>query len=221
MITDVVIAQSSNVVNQMLSKQLGQIAQLYQQAVGVVKKKTPPPQMPPDVQASIQIAQMENTRKTEIDKATMGLKQQAAAAEEQRKQAESSVSAAQQRFEQMLAVNESRTAEMKDRLDQQIQLIKNENDNRQHQITEILKNNQDNQTNIIIERLKQEGLVASQSAARADTTDIADTMRPLLEAVQTQLNGQLESYGKRLDEHGAKIEAMHGIVSAPKRKRGE
>ena len=76
MIPDQMVAHGAGQANVQLQQMLQAIVPLFKQAEQIVQAKMPKPQMPPNEQAALQIAQMENERKTKIDGATMQLKGQ-------------------------------------------------------------------------------------------------------------------------------------------------
>ena len=156
------MAETVQQLGEALKPIMAKIGQLQQ----MVAQKQPPAQMPPEVQASLQIAQMDTQRKAEYDKGMLQIKQQ----ELQQKQQSESASlqmeqqATQfrqmmeenaQRFDQMLRQAEQQAAARNELMSQQISLLINQQDNRQHQVTELLKNREDNQTALVIEEMKQ------------------------------------------------------------------
>lgn len=70
-----------------LQPQIAQILQPYMQTMSqlhqAIQQKMPPPQMPPEVQASIEIAKMDTQRKAQYDQAMLQAKQQEFGAEQQ------------------------------------------------------------------------------------------------------------------------------------------
>ena len=65
----------------------------------------PPPQMPPEIQASIQIAKLETDRKAALDQATIGLKNAEAQAKQQLELAQLQLDKMQQAFNQALPLH--------------------------------------------------------------------------------------------------------------------
>jgi hypothetical protein len=183
---------------QQLGPQLQNIMQQMGQIDQVVSQRTPPPQMPPEVQASIQIAQMEIQRKTQADQASMQAEQakyqasmqieqaklqngqQADQAklqmqqaemqmrqqlDQQRMQFEQQIQQARLQFEQQLgfarhelnkmtAQTQAQATQSTLQTKSQIDLMKNEQNNHQKQVTELLKNRDDNKTNMEIAQQK-------------------------------------------------------------------
>lgn len=140
----------------------GQIAQIQQ----AIQARAPQAPMPPEVQASVQIAKMDIDRKAQYDQATLQSKQaeqqanrQRDAAEQAMKQAqaqfEQQSQSSQQQFERFMDAQRLRADTRAEELAKQVELIRNEQDNKQHQMTELLKNHEDNQTQRIIEQMKQ------------------------------------------------------------------
>lgn len=180
-------------------QQMTPLVQQLQQADQLVKQKTPPPQLPPEVQGQIQIAQMETQRKTQADQAKLAADQaqeqrraQAEAAEiqldarskqldDQIKMMRTQQEAQQQQFDNMLAARGQQLEQAAAALAQQVEMQKNDADNRQHQMTEIAKNVDDNRTNLMLEQMRQEGLRDREE------------MTKKYEAFQAQLDRMLEA----------------------------
>lgn len=152
------VQQQASIIFAKMSQLLAPIVQKLQQADQLVKQKTPPPPMPPEVQAQIQIAQMEIQRKTQADQASLQLKQQESQVDQQLEQIRLQMESQQQQFDQSLAAQSLQLESMAAQLAQQVEIQKNNDDNRQHQMTELMKNHEDNQTNLMMEQMRQEGL---------------------------------------------------------------
>lgn len=161
MINEHMVAQGAILTNQVLAKLLQQFAPLFKQAEQVIQAKTPQPPMPPEIQASLQIAKAETDRKTELDKATFGLRQQ-------EMNIKTSAEKAQTAFEQALEKFRVESAASADHMAEQVKMAMNEADNRQHQVTEILKNQDDNRTNMNLELAR---IQAENQRALDDTFD--------------------------------------------------
>jgi len=122
------------------------LLQQMQQIQQLVSQRMPPPQMTPEVQASLQIAQMDTQRKSQLDQGNLQLKQAQLAADQQESQVLLHLKQQQAQFNQFISTQELQLKQ----LAQQVELIKNEADNRQKQLTELLKNKDDNDTQLII-----------------------------------------------------------------------
>jgi hypothetical protein len=143
---------------------LQQIAQLQAE----LQKRTPPPQLPPEVQATLQIAQAETQRKAQYDQGMLQVRQlevqqsaQLDQAEMQQEQVRLLMDKQQAQFDQQLEAQrlmieshskslENQLRAENERLKQQVELIKNEQDNHQKQVTDLIKNLQDNHTKEVI-----------------------------------------------------------------------
>ena len=151
---DAATASAINTTNaqlmQQFREQIGILGELQQK----IQAKMPPPPMPPEIQASIKIAEMENNRKTQLDQATFGLKQQEAAAQRALEQAQFQLDQMQQQFDQALERQRLALVEQNDKLTAQVDLMNNRADNQQKQMTELLKNRDDNETKMQIEMQK-------------------------------------------------------------------
>jgi hypothetical protein len=153
------------------------LLQMIGQALVAVQGRQPKPPVPPEVQASIDIAKMDIERKTQMDGATL----QAKAASDQLKQqmetmafqAEQQQTQFDQNLDQMRVMLEKQSEERK----QEVELMKNQADNMQKQMTERMKNHEDNQTNYLIAQMKEQ--IAAESA---NTTEV---LRALLTPVNT------------------------------------
>jgi hypothetical protein len=185
--------------DQQIAQELADVMPMLEKAMEIAQKLAPPPQMDPQSQVALQLGQAEIQRKTQLDQATLQLKdqeqklkqtleqqqqafdQQKLTAEQQLQSIDDQRLSAQQEFEHKQALAdqqlkmmeeqrkeeqqafEQRLAEMnfafekqRESLQQQTEMMKNEADNRQHQITELLKNREDNETKKIIEEMKLE-----------------------------------------------------------------
>lgn len=135
----------------MWQQQIMPLLQQMQQAQQALQQRMPPPQLPPEVQASIQIAQMDTQRKAQADQVAAQLRQAQMQADQQESQVEMFLKQQQAQFDQFMAQQELQLKH----LAQQVEIMKNDADNRQKQLTELLKNKDDNDTQLIIK--SQEG----------------------------------------------------------------
>ena len=217
-ITDVMVAHGAGQANMQLQQMLEAVAPLFKQAEQVIQQKMPKPGLPPNEQAALQIAGMENQRKTALDQATMAMSKEKMAAEERLRQMEAAAAQQKQAFEQYMAQMESDATARNEELTKQVDILKNEADNRQHQTTELLKNNQDNQTAILIKRMELlQGQVQGVAEKQDATPPAADTMKPLIEAMTQQLGGLAEAHTKSSETHAQSMEKLHKHLTAPKR----
>ena len=162
-------------VNAMIAPQVGPMLQRIGEIKQALQQRTPQPPMPPEVQASVQIAQMETQRRTQrdqaeiqleqarlqnsqqVDAAQLQMRQQEAMAKQQADATRLQLDAAAQAFKQQLdaasAAFERRMAEADAQLramSQQIELQKNREDNQTRFEIDILKNKDDNDTKLMI-----------------------------------------------------------------------
>ena len=191
---DALIAKAIELANpgilNILSPVMQKIAELQPQ----IQQKMPPPQMPPEVQASIQIAQMDIQRKTQLDQANMQYKQQEMQAEQSLKKAQFQMDQMQQQFDQQLEKMRVSLEAQNKQLMAQVDLIRNRDDNAQKQLTELLKNRDDNETKMQI--AMKEGFSNLQAQMSAAPT------APTNDAPQTDLTPQLEKMQALLDQIG-------------------
>lgn len=201
---DQVMAQAIGQVQQQLSQMMAPVLQAISQAQPEIQKRMPQPPMPPEVQATLQIAQMENQRRTQLDQATAAQKQAEAQASDQRlserltleqqeAQLQSALDERAMQFDQALERQrlametqakaiENQLRAQNDQLVQQIELLKNKTDNDQKQVTELLKNRDDNETKRDIEMLRgQMNLMASSQPAAPIQTDFTEQFRRMAE----------------------------------------
>lgn len=210
--TDHAIAQAQQMVDQQLMQTLQPIIQSITQAQQQLQAKMPKPQLPPEVQASIQIATMDIERKKQLDQATLANKQSENQAKQQldsallglksaQAQHTQQMEQAQQQFdqyiEQLQVQSENRAEEMR----QQVELMNNKADNHQKQMTELLKNRDDNETKIAIEQMSKQ-LESISQVAPPEPVDITPQLQ--------QLNQILSQMGKD-QTNNALGEVMNGL----------
>lgn len=175
-----------------LTQQMGPMMQIVAQLQQQVQAKMPPPQMPPEVQASIEIAKMDTQRKAELDKATIGLKQQEQQGKQQMDAAQLQMDQMQMRFDQMLAQQQQFIDSQSNQLTAQVDLLNNAADNRQKQMTELLKNRDDNDTKERIELKTAIGdlqkHVMTVSSQPKETPDASPDLAPQLDKLQSVLD---------------------------------
>ena len=165
---DQVMAQAIAMTQQQLTQMLGPIVQALGQAQAELQKRMPQPPMPPEVQATLQIAQAETQRKATYDQGMLKLRETELQADQQTSSAELQLEAQAQQFNQFMErlgtqfdqflqmqklsastheTNRSHSLQQENtQLTQQVELMKNREDNEQKASTEILKNVQDNLT---------------------------------------------------------------------------
>ena len=201
---DMVAAMAQMQAQQVLVQQFAPVFQKVGQLQQALQQKMPPPPMPPEVQASIQIAQMDQDRKKALDQASMNLENQKLgikgqadqmqlqmdqaieAANQQRETMRFQLEQADMQFQQRLDMMAQQSEDQAKKMSQQIELMKNDADNRQKQMTELLKNTDDNRTDIIIEKMK---LMMEQSPMQGSTPAV-------------DLAPQLEQLGRVLEQIG-------------------
>jgi hypothetical protein len=209
-----------------MAQQLQQLVSIFQQAAQAAQSKAPQQPADPAITAQVQIASMENDRKSKLDQATLALKQQESAAENALKNVEMQMAQRQQQFDEMMAQQTARLEAMAAQMEQQVQLQKNDDDNRQHQITEMLKNHEDNQTNLMMEQMRQEGL---QQRHELETTfkeqqAKLDTMMNMVTTIATARasnSGEGDSKAPLAShpELTKMLETMHNVISTLSRPK--
>lgn len=188
-----------------LGPQLVPLFQALMQLDEQVKARTPPPPMPPEIQAQLQMAQMENQRKTQLDQAKLSAEQQQEMARQQVEQArmameqaklafDQRLEASAQQFEQSINSLKLQSEDKAREMAQQVELIKNQMDNHQKQTTELLKNRDDNATNL---KIAMEKLQTSMQESLVKVSQ--DTK---LKAEEQQFSHQLEKLQLMLSQMG-------------------
>jgi len=197
-----VIALAIGQTSQTLSGQLAPVLQQISVIQQEIQKRTPPPPMPPEVQASLKIAEMENTRRTQMDQATLAmkgqeqqLKQQAESvrfqADQAKVQFEQQLAASQQQFEQFMAAQQQQADTRAEEMTNQIKMLINEQDNKHKQMTELLKNHEDNQTEIFIAQMEKQlsalpALQQPQESATVDNSSQLQQVQMMLDQLSKQ-----------------------------------
>jgi len=209
---DSIIAQATQAAAMRVSSEMAElmdkVAGLQQQ----IQSRMPKPQLPPEVQASIEIAKMDIQRKTQMDQATLQSKQAEQQAKQQYEQAklqmegaaaqfEQQMTQAQQAFDNQLEQVRVQAEVQSDQLRARVELMANEQDNHQKQMTELLKNRDDNETKIAIEQMSQQ-LSAMSQQTPPEQVDITPHLQ--------ELNQTLSQMGKDQTSN-ALGEVMNGL----------
>jgi hypothetical protein len=206
------------------------IMQMWGAAQQLVQKKMPQPPMDPQVQVTMQVAQMEDAREKVKIQGQQQLDQMKAQGQQQKDMAELQMKAADQQHRQMmdkmkldlegkLGAMEQMMQTRIGELQQQVEIQKNEADNRQHQITELLKNHGDNQTQLMIAQIKEamNGYAQANQPAEGEGGAAVDFNGPLQE--MTRMLSEIEK-AKTNDALTTVMEGLRGVIttmSAPKR----
>ena len=161
--------------DQRIAEELQQIMPMLEEAMKVAQGfSNQQPPLDPQSQVALQLGQAEIQRKTQLDQATVQLKtqelqvtqtldQQQQAFEQAKVQTEQRMAQLEQQRKDEQQAFENQMVQMREFMEeqrqqtlQQIDLLKNDNDNRQKQMTELLKNRDDNETKKIIEMMRVE-----------------------------------------------------------------
>ena len=182
---------------------------LMQQAAQVVQAKTPQPPTDPAVQKTFEAAMAEIERKKQYDAEKLKLERSVAAdksaAEERGAGIDATLRHMQQTFDQRLEEIRNAAQAQSEKLRAQVELIKNDADNRQHQMTELLKNRDDNNTAYLIAQLKES---IAATAPKQEPNPQNDAM---LRQMQDML-GRIES-AKTGDALTTAIEALRQTMA--------
>lgn len=218
---DQVVMRAAQQAQQLMASILQGLAPLAQQAIQFAQSKAPKPQYPPEVQATFDAAMAEINRKASVDKSTAELKGKELEAnnnfrmmQEQHSQQldgvknmiDSRTSAIEAQQKERLHALEQQGKETLAHLNGQIELMKNDADNRQHQLTELLKNRDDNDTQLMIAQLKEH--FASQQPPQGGEPKQNDAM---LKQMQEMLNKIQEA--KTNDALTATVEGLRQLIA--------
>ena len=198
----------------LLAEQLGPVLQRIAAAQQQLQQRMPKPQLPPEVQASLQIAQMDTQRKAANDQGVLQLKQAELQAQQQfdgaklsMQQAEAQfrqqMEQAQQQFENYISQMQLQQEDRNKQLVAQVEMMRNEQDNHQKQMTELLKNRDDNDTKMMIEEMKAQ---LNQMQQKPVETEKTPDMTPMLKELQMTL----DQLGKQ-QTNDALAEVMNGL----------
>jgi len=240
---DQVAMRAAQMAQQEIAKLLQQVAPMAQQAQQIAQQKTPKPQYPPEVQATYDAAMAQISQKAESDKAKLQSDQQRDAqamameqmqmrldqmAAQQKQQAEASRAAMQEETRRLVAHVQEQGKQHAEQLRQQVELLKNERDNTQHQITELLKNNEDNKTAVLIEQLRQSIQQGNDAATQQLTSRLAkiesdvqssninDLMSQIassLQALQSVSDGMQEFMAGQKDHQSKTMDLVSKLLS--------
>ena len=194
---------------------------LVAQAAQIVQQKMPQPPVDPAVQKTFEAAMAEVKRKTDADKMShdremqklnnaameaqgaQQLEQTKAALEQQNKERDTFV-------ELQIQSARDQAQRLSDELRGQVELMKNEQDNRQHQHTEIVKNIQDNQTQLQI--AMERGLADVRNAVpeQPDMSPVIKQLNDMLSRVEKQ---------KSEDSLSAVMQGLQGVIQSLNRPK--
>ncbi len=179
--------QTQNLYQQQVQGLQG-LVEMMSRADELVKQRTPQPPPPPEIGLQLQVAQMENQRRTQLDQATLQLKGQQQQLDQQMDQYRLQMESQQQSFDQQLARVGQSLETFASQHAQQVETQKNREDNQQHQMTELLKNHEDNQTNLLMEQMRQEGL-QSRNELQESMKAYQHQMDRLVQLLDMRTNG--------------------------------
>ena len=163
--TDQIAMRAAQQAQQLMANLLKDAAPMMQAAGQVLQSKMPQPPVDPAVQKTFEaaMAQIQSKEKIDAERLKMdGAKMQGEAAfARMQEQNAMQLAAMQEENKKQIAVITEMGKKQAEELRQQVEMMKNDRNNEQHQITELLKNRDDNQTAVIIEQMKQ-AIAASQ-----------------------------------------------------------
>lgn len=187
---------------------------LLQEAQQVVQSKMPPPPVDPAVQKTFEAAMAEIKRKADADSAKLNFDKEKLAGEQQfatiQSQMDERLAAIEGQSKAHLEVVRMQFDKQAEEMSHRVDIMKNDADNRQHQMTELLKNRDDNQTAILIEQMKAHIASAVQEAApKAEPQPENDAM---LKQMQAML-GELEK-ARTGDALSAITEGLRSMIAS-------
>jgi hypothetical protein len=165
---DKLVGAASEQAAQHLNNDLGPIMQAMQQVMQTLQQTAPKPPMDPATQVLRETTMAEIERKKQVDQANIQLKQK-----------------------EILEIKPQL-----EQLSQQVEIQKNELDNRQKQQTDLQKNNDDNETKKIIEQMREEFKTRESEQRNA------------LEAVKVQMTAQPHDGGEKDSAMSSAIENL-------------
>ncbi len=217
---DEIAAMAANIA----ANQIGQIAQqltpLLQQAGQVLGAKMPQPPQDPAIQKTFEAAMAQIKSKSEEAAAKLEFEKQKHAGQAQLDAQQQQIDAKLAEMGNMMKAQIAQASEAANErveaMRQQIEVMKNDADNKQHQETEIIKNLQDNQTALQIALQKAQEAPASAPQAEApDFTPQIEALNKMLEKVeQTRSTDSLAAVMQGL-------QAVIQTMNTPKRTRLE
>lgn len=205
---DQVMMQAAKAAQVRAADLLRPIAPMFKQAAQIVQSKTPPPPMDPAIKATFDAAMAEVNRKKEESQARLQFDATKLQGEGQLAQAELQMTAQLEAFKEenkkQIAMMQEMMSKQAEEIRQRVELMKNDADNQQHQITELLKNRDDNQTNIIIAQINK-ALEAQKPVEQPRQDD------GMLKEMQRML-GEIEK-AKTGDALTATVEALRQMMA--------
>jgi len=212
---DGMAAAASNKALDAASQEMAQFAQMLKAVQDQIKEKLPPEPMDPGT-AAFKAAMAEVERKSALDKAT-------AAAKSQELELKPLLTRMTEETKTAIAQLREQSAGEQERLRQQVELIKNQQDNEQHHATELAKNLSDNMTQIRIamETNMQDALngireqYAADKAQAPQSITIASPSDGKLDALLQAMQGMMQAMSAEtefvLDEEGNPIGARRKL----------
>ena len=160
-----------------------QLAQQIAQAAQLVASKMPQPPADPAVEATFKAAMAETQRRAARDQAELQIEQKKLALEPQiaqmQEQTKQTIAQMREETNKMVAIVQAQAEKDRQQLTAQIEMMKNDADNQQHQQTELLKNLQDNYTQLQIALQKQSEQVQQISETKPEAPDFTPQIEQL------------------------------------------
>lgn len=208
---EMAMAQGAEYAAQKMLELAQQLAPMLAQAAQVVQSKMPPPPVDPAVAATERaaMAQIDQRKKADADRLALDTKKHddEQALKQRDMELQPLLENLARQFEARLEVERMQREDDRARFDKQVELMKNEQDNRTHQITELLKNRDDNQTNLLIAQLKEAMVpAATEGAPVAEAPDFG----PMMKQMQDML-GEIHK-AKTNDALTATVEGLRAMM---------
>ena len=207
---DEIALQAAMMAQNATSEAANALLPLLQDAGKIVQSKMPPPQVDPAIQKTFEAAMAEIDRKKAVDQANQTLAQNKQQFEQNMQQQENQMAPIiEQMKSQMTAQIEAMSIKADreaEQLRQQVEIMKNDADNRQHQMTELMKNRDDNETALQLKLLELQNKVDSVQNNVPQMPDIS----PMMAEMQNMLS-QIEK-AKTGDALTATMDGLRAVM---------
>lgn len=210
---ELIMAEGAEFAMQQLNQQMPNLVQQLQQAAQTVQQKMPQPPVDPAVQKTFEAAMAKTNADKEVAMAKLnqdGQLQKAAEAQKAQisqiqEQNKKEMADAKNFYDLQVQSAREQAQRLADELSARVELMKNEQDNQQHQHTEIVKNIQDNYTQL-------------QIAMERGLADVRSTVpeTPDMEPVMKQLNDMLSRVEKQKSEDAMSsvMQGLQGVIQS-------
>jgi len=191
------VMRGAQAAQQEIAGLLSDVAPMFQAAGKVVQEKMPPPPMDPAIKATYDVGMAEVQRKAALDKSEQERKaaelQSSNQLEKLRQTLDARAAEAKAASDMQIAVMREESAKQLSSISSQVELMKNDADNKQKQITELLKNRDDNQTAVLIAQLKEQLTAVSPQQPQQDNSMLQEMQKMLGELQKAKTDDALSA----------------------------